>query len=107
MIFRRMLCVLSAIVILACGSVGCEDSQQSPLNKTDLSQKTAESSAFIPVGTSLLGEMLFAPALDPDEHRQRQAVYNEARVKLKNDPSEENTIWACRRLAYLGKYRVL
>ena len=105
MFFRRMLCVLSALVILACGSVGCEDSQQSPLNKTDLSQKMAESSAYVPTAASLSGEMLFAPALDPDEHRKRQAVYNEARVKLKNDPSEENTIWAGRRLAYLGKYR--
>ncbi|MEE8155976.1 MAG: tetratricopeptide repeat protein [Phycisphaerales bacterium] len=75
------------------------------MNKTDLSQKTAEMSAHIPIGVSLLGEMLFAPELDPDEHRKRQTIYNEARVKFNNDPSEKNTVWAGRRLAYLGKYR--
>ncbi len=104
MIFRRMLCVLSVLVIVAGGAVGCKDSEPARANTTDLSQKTAELSAHVPTGTSLLGKVLFAPELDPDEHRKRQAVYNEARVKLNNDPSEENTIWAGRRLAYLGKY---
>ena len=85
--------------------IGCKEAEPPAPAKTDLSQKTAESSAHIPVANSLLGKVLFSPALDPDEHRKRQAVYNEARVKLKNDPSEENTIWAGRRLAYLGKYR--
>ena len=101
----RMLCVLFALVIVPCASVGCKDSEQSPTNKTDLSQKTAEISAHVPLGTSLLGKMLFAPQLDPDEHRKRQAAYDETRVTFKNDPSEENTIWVGRRLAYLGKYR--
>lgn len=104
MTIGRMLCVLFALVIAACGAVGCEDSQPSSTDTSDLSQKTAEYSANIPIGTSLLGKTLFAPALDPAEHRKRQAAYNEARVKFNIDPSEENTIWVGRRLAYLGKY---
>ena len=105
MTIRRTLCRLFALVIVACGSVGCKDSDPTPMNKTDLSHKTAEFSAHIPIGISFLGKELFAPKLDPDEHRKRQVAYDEARVNFNIDPSEENTIWASRRLAYLGKYR--
>ena len=97
--------MLFATAIVVCGSVGCKDSKPTPTNKTDLSHKTAELSAHRPIASSLLGEMLFAPQLYPDEHRKRQAAYDEARGKFSDDPSEENTIWAGRRLAYLGNYR--
>ncbi len=103
---RPILYVVFVFVLWAFAPIGCKEAEPPAPAKTDLSQKTAELSAHIPIGTSLLGKMLFAPQLDPEEHRKRQAAYDETRVKFKNDPSEENTIWVGRRLAYLGKYRV-
>ncbi len=102
---RPILHVMFAFVLSAFAPIGCKEAEPPAPAKTNLSQKTAELSAHTPIGTSLLGKMLFAPQLDPDEHRKRQAAYDETRVKFKNDPSEENTIWVGRRLAYLGKYR--
>ncbi len=102
---RPILHVMFAFVLSAFAPIGCKKADPPASAKTDLSQKTAEISAHVPIGASLLGDDLFAPQLDPDEHRKRQAAYNETRVKFKNDPSEENTIWVGRRLAYLGKYR--
>ncbi len=102
---RPNLHVVFAFMVWAFAPIGCREAEPPAPAKTDLSQKTAELSAHIPIGNSLLGKRLFAPPLDPDEHRKRQAAYNETRVNFNNDPSEENTIWVGRRLAYLGKYR--
>ncbi|MEE9131876.1 MAG: tetratricopeptide repeat protein [Phycisphaerales bacterium] len=102
---RPVLPVVFVFVLWAFALIGCKEAEPPAPAKTDLSQKTAELSAHMPFGKSLLGDDLFAPELDPDEHRKRQATYDETRVKFNIDPSEENTIWVGRRLAYLGKYR--
>ena len=102
---RPILHVVFVFVLWVFAPIGCKEAEPPAPAQTDLSQKAAELSAHTPIGTSLLGKTLFAPELDPDEHRKRQAAYDETRVKFNNDPSEENTIWVGRRLAYLGKYR--
>ena len=101
---HSILYVVFAFSLWAFAPIGCKEAKPTALAKTDLSQKTAELSAHTPIGNSLLGKTLFAPQLDPDEHRKRQVAYDETRVKFKNDPSEENIIWLGRRAAYLGKY---
>ena len=56
--------------------------------------------------TSLLGEPLHRPLLDPETAAQFEAALSEARLDLEADPtSEAAAIWVGRRLAYLGRYR--
>jgi tetratricopeptide (TPR) repeat protein len=59
-----------------------------------------------PEARSLLGEPLYAPALSPDDERERTAQLAEARAAYEADPgSVDATIWLGRRLAYLGRFR--
>ena len=102
---RSILHVVLVFVVSAFAPIGCKEAEPPAPAKTDLSQKTAELSAHIPFGTSLLGKQLMAPELDPDEHRKRQAAYDQVRAKFNDDPeNEHNIIWLGRRAAYLGLY---
>ncbi len=59
-----------------------------------------------PEARSALGEPLYAPALSPDNERDRTAQLAEARAAYEADPgSVDATIWLGRRLAYLGRFR--
>ena len=59
-----------------------------------------------PEATSLLGEPLHRPALDPETRRKREADLADARSAYDSDPEDEEAIiWLGRRLAYLGRYR--
>lgn len=56
--------------------------------------------------TSLLGEPLRAPAIEPDRRRTLETNLERAQVELRREPtSEEAVIWVGRRYAYLGEYR--
>ena len=59
-----------------------------------------------PEALSLLGAPLFAPALSPDEQREREGRLAEARAAHDTDPGNADaTIWLGRRLGYLGRFR--
>lgn len=56
--------------------------------------------------TSLLGQPLERPALEPDVRERLDANLAQARSAFEQDPaSEEARIWYARRLGYLGHYR--
>ncbi len=58
-----------------------------------------------PEATSLLGDELYPPHLEPDVHADRTAKLDAARAAVEADPdSEDALIWYGRRLAYLGRY---
>ncbi|MDX1503953.1 MAG: tetratricopeptide repeat protein [Thermoanaerobaculia bacterium] len=56
--------------------------------------------------TSLLGEPLVAPELDPEHRRRQEELLAAARRELEARPDDpEAAIWVGRRTAYLGRYR--
>jgi len=56
--------------------------------------------------TSLLGEPLSRPALDPEFEAKQEALLAEARAARTRDPADADAlIWVGRRLGYLGRYR--
>jgi tetratricopeptide (TPR) repeat protein len=66
----------------------------------------AEDSSQAVEATSLLGEPLERPALEPATAREYEEALAVARAVLEADPaSEEAAIWVGRRLGYLGRYR--
>ena len=54
--------------------------------------------------TSLLGEPLYAPRLEEAVFSKRSDQLAAAQASFRAEPSEKNTIWYGRRLAYLGRY---
>lgn len=54
--------------------------------------------------TSLLGKPLSPAASTPEQREKLEANLAAAQAAFKKDPSEDNTVWLGRRLAYLGRY---
>jgi tetratricopeptide (TPR) repeat protein len=57
-----------------------------------------------PEATSLLGRPLFLTSISPDQRSKLEADLAAAQAAFDKEPSETNTIWLGRRLAYLGRY---
>ncbi len=54
---------------------------------------------------SLLGDSLFTPSYTTDQQARLDSNLNIANRDWQNEPSEINTIWLGRRVAYSGRYR--
>ena len=87
-----------AVGLQACGT-GSEDPQETA------AAPQAEAVEGRPEATSLLGEPLYPPQLDPETRTQREEALMRAAAEYRQDHlDEENIIWFGRRLAYLGRY---
>lgn len=54
--------------------------------------------------TSLLGQPLARPSIAAPQRERLEADLAAAQAAFDNDPSEDNTVWLGRRLAYLGRF---
>src|SRR5690606_8383587 len=88
----RLLALCTAVLLSGCGVSAA----------SNLTRDTAPRAEAL----SLLGQPLFAPAIDGDARRRMEAQLAEARAAYERQPNDADAIiWLGRRLAYLGYYR--
>lgn len=102
---RHFQLYLTLLTILLPGLAGCTPraSDDTAGTATDLPASAAESDVE---ATSLLGEALLRPELDPEFRDQQSELLARAEEALAAHPDDATAlIWVGRRQAYLGRYR--
>jgi len=93
----------AALLLLLSCSPGAPSGEVPTNPASPLSPPPAEG---LPEATSLLGEALHAPELEPGVYAERERAWVRARERFAAAPEDlDALIWAGRRAAYLGHYR--
>ncbi|MEM6525364.1 MAG: tetratricopeptide repeat protein [Bacteroidota bacterium] len=93
----------SVLLIFLVSLFGCESGKKKDEDAPPTEVAKKKSKSFQAV--SLLGDTLYTPEYSPEQKSKLDSNLNVADKNWQNDPSEINTIWLGRRVAYTGRYR--